>query len=93
MTETTFPLTLPASIKSAAEQLAQEDGVPLDTWIAVAVAQKIGAVETAAELLKERAKDARPEDMLPILERVPDVPPMPDDALPSGWNRRAHGQG
>ncbi|HMN85828.1 MAG TPA: hypothetical protein PKA74_07570 [Bauldia sp.] len=57
------------------------------------MAEKIGAVETAGELLKERAKDARPEDMLPILERAPDVPPMPDDALPTGWRRRAHGQG
>ena len=91
MTEILYPLRLPASIKSAAERLAKEDGVPLDTWIAVAIAQKIGAVETAAELLKDRAGHARPEDMLPVLERVPDVPPAPEDELPPSWKRRAHG--
>lgn len=92
MTEILYPLRLPASIKSAAERLAKEDGVPLDTWIAVAIAQKIGAVETAAELLKDRAGDARPEDMLPVLKRAPDIPPEPNDELPPDWKGRAGGR-
>jgi len=35
----------------AAHRLAGEGGVSLSQWIAVAVAQKVGAIETAAEFL------------------------------------------
>ena len=49
MSKGTYPLKLPQSIKRAAERLAKEDGVSLNQWISVAVAQKVGVVETAAE--------------------------------------------
>jgi hypothetical protein len=39
----------------AVARLAKEDGVSLDQWIAAAVAQKIGAVETAADFFRRRA--------------------------------------
>ena len=71
MSKATYPLKLPASVKQAAARLAKEDGVSLNQWIASAVAEKVGAVETAAEFLKRRAGDARPEDLLPFLERAP----------------------
>lgn len=35
----------------------------LNQWIASAVAQKVGAVETAADFLRQRAGDAKPEDL------------------------------
>ncbi|MGK9053869.1 toxin-antitoxin system HicB family antitoxin [Neorhizobium sp. CSC1952] len=85
MSTNTYPLKLPASIKAAAARLAKEDGVSLNQWIASAVAQKIGAVETAAEFLKKRAGDATAEDFLKSLENVPDNPPMEGDELPEGW--------
>ncbi len=81
MSKAAYPLKLPQSIKTAAARLAKEDGVSLNQWIAVAVAQKIGAVETAAEFLKRRARDAKPEDMLTFLDNAPDVPPMPGDEI------------
>ena len=55
MSKATYPLKLPASIKAAAARLAKEDGVSLNQWIATAVMQKIGVVETAA-----RAETRRP---------------------------------
>jgi hypothetical protein len=48
MSRATYPLKLPISIKKAAQRLAKEDGVSLNQWIAVAVAEKVGVVETAA---------------------------------------------
>ena len=63
MSKGTYPLKLPQSIKRAAERLAKEDGVSLNQWISVAVAQKVGSVETAATFLRQRAGDAEPQDL------------------------------
>ena len=85
MSKATYPLKLPASIKAAAARLAKQDGVSLNQWIASAVAQKVGAVETAAEFFQRRAGDARPEDLSAILARAPDRAPDPGDEQPAGW--------
>lgn len=76
-----YPLQLPQSLKETAARLAMEDGVSLNQWIVSAVAQKIGAVETASEFLKARAGSARRGDLTALLDRAPDVPPMPKDAI------------
>jgi hypothetical protein len=81
MSKATYPLKLPASIKSAAARLAKEDGVSLNQWIASAVAQKVGAVETAAEFFRQRAGDAKPEDLQLVLAMAPDRPADPGDEL------------
>lgn len=80
MTKAAYPLKLPISMKTAAERLAKEDGVSLNQWISVAIAQKIGAVETAADFLKKRSGTARPEDLLPFLKNArQDRPPVGDE--------------
>jgi hypothetical protein len=81
MSKATYPLKLPVSIKEAAARLAKEDGVSLNQWIASAVAEKVGAVQTAALFLKRRAGMAKPENLLPLLNDAPDVPAEPDDVL------------
>lgn len=86
--KTSYPLKLPTSVKAAAQRLAKEDGVSLNQWIAVAVAEKVGAVETAAAFLRRRAGDARPEDILPFLDGAGDEPPGADDARPQRSSRR-----
>ena len=81
MTKASYPLKLPVSVKEAAARLAKEDGVSLNQWITVAIAQKIGAVETAAEFFKRRAGKAQREDMLPFLENARrEAPVVGDDA-------------
>lgn len=82
MSKATYPLKLPASIKAAAARLAKEDGVSLNQWIATAVAQKIGVVETAAAFFRRRAGNATPGDLERVMARVPDVSPAPEDAIP-----------
>ena len=81
MTKASYPLKLPQSVKAAAQRLAKDDGVSLNQWIAVAVAEKIGAVETASDFLKKRAGSAQPIHMLPFLDKVKDVPPLPGDDI------------
>jgi hypothetical protein len=82
MSKATYPLKLPTSIKSAAARLAKEDGVSLNQWITAAVAQKIGAVEVAADFFGRRAGNARPENLKAFLAVAPDVPPEPGDEIP-----------
>ncbi len=58
MRRSTYLLKLPLPIKKAAQRLAKEDGVSLNQWIATAVAEKVGVVETAADFFKQRAGKA-----------------------------------
>lgn len=81
MSRATYPLKLPTSIKRAAARLAKEDGVSLNQWIASAVAQKVGAVETAEEFLRKRAAGATGDRLAKILKKVPDRPAEPGDEL------------
>lgn len=81
MSKATYPLKLPASVKDAAARLAREDGVSLNQWIAAAVAEKVGAVETAASFLKARAGNATGAGLRSFLDRVPDRPPQAGDEL------------
>lgn len=81
MSKASYPLKLPASIKAAAARLAKEDGVSLNQWIAVAIAQKIGVVETAADFITRKADGAAPADMLPYLDRAKNERPPAGDEL------------
>jgi len=82
MSKSTYPLKLPLSIKKAAQRLAKEDGVSLNQWIAVAVAEKVGVVETAAEFFKKRAGKATGARLKDFLRRAPKVTPGLEDSLP-----------
>ena len=75
------PLHLPASLKEAAARLARNDGVSLNQWSTATVAQKVGAVETANELLARRAAEANPGDLIRYLDAAPDIPPEPGDEV------------
>lgn len=74
-----YPLKLPHSVKNAAQRLAAVDGVSLNQFIAVAVAEKIGAIESADVFLKQRAGKAKPSDMKSVLRRAPKEPVLATD--------------
>ena len=80
MSKSTYPLKLPLSTKKAAQRLAKEDGVSLNQWIAVAVAEKVGVVETAAEFFKLRAKGATGKRLMKYLRQAPRVAPENEDS-------------
>ena len=77
-------MKLPTSIKTAAQRLAKKDGVSLNQWITVAIAQKIGTEVTAAIFLSTHAGTARPADMLVFLDRAGDEAPVAGDELEAG---------
>lgn len=55
----------------------------LNQWIASAVAQKVGAVETAATFFEKRAGGPGAGDLRAILVLVSDRTPDPGDELPA----------
>ena len=81
MSKATYPLKLPLSVKRAAQRLAKEDGVSLNQWIAVAVAEKVGVVQTAAEFFEQRAGDATGAGFAKFLRKAPKVRPDPEDVI------------
>ena len=81
MSRTSYPLKLPHSIKRAAERLAKEDGVSLNQWIAAAVAEKIGVIDTAAEFFKKRAGKAKGHGLMKFVRNAPNVQPSAEDEL------------
>ena len=81
MSKATYPLKLPMSVKKAAQRLAKEDGVSLNQWIASAVAEKVGVVETAAEFFKKRAGRATGEGLMRFLRTAPRSAIEPEDRI------------
>jgi len=79
MSRTTIPLKLPPSVENVARKLAEEDGVSLNQWVSLAVAQKIGSVETAEMFFKRRSQGAEQVDILEMLRNAPDRTPDPGD--------------
>jgi hypothetical protein len=81
MSRAKYPVELPPSLGLAARKLAKEDGVSLSQWVSIAVAQKIGSIETAEAFFKRKAHRADQVDFLEILRNAPDRLPDPGDEL------------
>jgi hypothetical protein len=64
-------LNLPQSLKKAAEDFAAKDGVSVNQYIALALAEKIGA-RGAAEFFEERGKAGDPARAVGFLEGRPE---------------------
>lgn len=79
MSKSTYPLKLPNSVKNAAAELAKVDGVSLNQFIAAAVAEKVGTMQTAQVFLREKAGTSKPRDLLKYLRRAPKVAPPDSD--------------
>jgi hypothetical protein len=63
MSKSTYLLKLPISVKAAA-RLAKAKGVSLNQFVASAVAEMVGVIETARGFLERRAGHAKPNDLL-----------------------------
>ena len=76
----TLNVNIPESLHRRAQSLAQDDGVPLDQFIATALAEKV-AVLDADSYIRERAARGSREKFDRVLAKVPDVEPEPQDRL------------
>lgn len=77
----TYPLRLPASLKSAVAEISKEEGTSINQFVAMVVAEKVSAMKTA-EFFAAREAEADIEAALRILRRDGGQPPDPEDRLP-----------
>ena len=64
-------LNLPQSLKRAAEDFAEKDGVSLNQYVALALAEKVGS-SGAVEFFAERAKNGDVDWAIALLEGRPE---------------------
>ena len=76
----TLNVNIPESLRRRAQALAQDDGVPLDQFIATALAEKV-AVLDADSYIRGRASRGSREKFDRVLSRVPDIEPDEHDRL------------
>lgn len=76
----TLNVNIPDSLHRRAQSLAQDDGIPLDQFIATALAEKV-AVLDADVYIRERAASGSREKFDRVLSKVPDVDPDEHDRL------------
>lgn len=77
----TYQLRLPRSLKAAVERLAQQEGTSLNQFVAMAVAEKVSALDTEQYFLERRQRaDLGAFDR--IMARAGGEPPREGDELP-----------
>lgn len=73
-------LRLPKSLHEQLRELAQEEGISVNQFVMLAVAEKVAAISTV-EYLERRAKRGNRERFLEILNKAPAVEPEEFDRL------------
>jgi len=73
-------LRLPKSLHEQLRELAQEDGISVNQFVMLAVAEKVASISTI-EYLEKRAKRGSREKLLAILNKAPDVEPEQADKI------------
>lgn len=76
----TLSVNLPNSLIQKLEQLSAQEGIPVDQFIATAVAEKMSALLTE-EYLEERGRRGSREKYDRALAQVPDVEPEERDRV------------
>lgn len=76
----TLSIRLPESLHKQVKELAESEGISMNQFIALAVAEKMSALMTV-EYLEERARQGSREKFDTILEKVPEAKPEEYDRL------------
>jgi hypothetical protein len=85
MTET-YPLRLPRSLKEAVKRLSREEGTSINQFVAMAVAEKVSALEIGRFFEDRKARaDFKAFDR--IMRRTGGEAPRPGDEAPKTTRR------
>ncbi len=73
-------IRIPKSLHQQLRELANEEGVSINQFVTLAIAEKIATI-TTIEYLEKRAQRGSREKLLAALAQVPDVEPKEYDRL------------
>jgi hypothetical protein len=76
----TLSLRLPKSLHNQLKTMAEEEGISINQFIMLAVAEKMAAI-TTVEYLEKRAERGSREKLLAVLRKAPDVEPEEYDRI------------
>jgi hypothetical protein len=76
----TYPLRLPKSLKKKVAEIAKHDGTSLNQFIAMAVAEKVSAIETES-FFSQRAAEADLSQFKALLTRNGGQAPSQEDTI------------
>jgi len=68
-------------------EAAEIDGISVNHFISLAVAEKLSALQTY-DLIARRAEKGSREAFLEALAAIPDAPPMLGDEIPSEYRQK-----
>jgi hypothetical protein len=74
---------LPRSLKDAVDRLSKQDGTSINQFVAMAVAEKVSALQTAS-FFEDRKKRADFKAFDKLMKRRGGMPPREGDELTSG---------
>jgi hypothetical protein len=83
---TKIEANVPDYLAKQAFAVAERESVPLDHIVALALSAQLAAWKGSGDMAT-RAKRANFAEFDRILAQAPDVPPMPGDELPEGYQR------
>ena len=75
-------LRLPESLHRRVREKAKQEGISMNQFVALALAEKVSALDTV-DYLRQRTARADVTDFDRVLDIVPDVEPDAHDRLPS----------
>ena len=76
----TYPLRLPRSIRAGVTQMAKEDGISINQFVSIAVAEKLAMIQAETFFANRRARaDLNAFDQL--MQRSGGEAPRPGDEL------------
>ncbi len=75
-------VNLPDALKNDLRDAAQREGISINQFITLAVAEKISALKQADRIAHYKSKPSvSREEFLAALSEIPDTPPSKDDEL------------
>lgn len=84
----TLSLRIPDSLHRTLKSAAEQDGVSINQFVSLAVAEKLSALQTY-NLIAERAAKGSKKNFLKAMSTVPAGDVVEGDEIPAGYKRRA----
>ena len=84
----TLILRIPESLHRSLKAAAEQDGVSINQFVSLAVAEKLSAMQTF-NLITERAAKGSQRNFLKAMAMVPAGSPVEGDEIPPGNKRRS----